>query len=258
MVEVLEVGGCRLNVERIGAGPPGAATIVLLHEGLGSIRAWGSFPAALAAATQREVVVYDRRGYGSSGPWPGPWPARFLQDEAADVLAPLLVQLQIERPLLVGHSDGASIALAYPAVRPPEAPQPVAIVSLSAHVLVEDVSVASITALRGAGRDALVARLGRHHDRADEVFEAWSEVWTSDRFRGWTLDDELASVRCPVVAVQGAEDRFGTRLQLERLAVTVVGPVEVHELDGVDHWPHRDATEVVLALVTELRRRVDP
>lgn len=258
MAQVVEVGGCRLNVERVRAGPPDAATVVLLHEGLGSVSAWGSFPAALAAATQREVVVYDRRGYGSSGPWPGPWPASFLQDEAADVLAPLLVQLRIERPLLVGHSDGASIALAYPAVRPSDAPEPVAIVSLSAHVLVEDVSVASIAALRGSGREGLVERLERHHDRAEEVFEAWSEVWTSDRFRSWTLDEELASLRCPVVAVQGAEDRFGTRLQLDRLAAAVPGPLEVHELAGVDHWPHRDADELVLALASDLRRRVDP
>jgi pimeloyl-ACP methyl ester carboxylesterase len=247
--------GVAVHLSEFGAGA--GSPIVLLHEGLGSTSAWGSFPALLAQRTRRRVVVYDRRGYGRSGPWPGPWPASFLEDEAAEALGPLLVGLGHPAPVLVGHSDGASIALAYPAVRHHDWPEPLGIVSLSAHVLVEDCSVAAITALAGQ-RDELVPRLARHHQDAGALFDAWTEVWTSRRFRTWTLDGSLAALRCPVLAVQGADDRYGTRLQLERLAAAAGGPVEVHELSGVDHWPHREATEAVLGLIDSFCRRLDP
>jgi pimeloyl-ACP methyl ester carboxylesterase len=247
--------GVAVHLSEFGAGE--GSPIVLLHEGLGSTSAWGSFPSQLARHTRRRVVVYDRRGYGRSGPWPGPWPASFLEDEAVEVLGPLLVGLGHPAPLLVGHSDGASIALAYPALRRNDWPEPLGIVSLSAHVLVEDCSVSAITALT-AQRDELVPRLTRHHQDAEALFEAWTEVWTSHRFRSWTLDSSLAALRCPVLAVQGADDRYGTRLQLERLAGAAAGPVEVHELTGVDHWPHREATETVLGLIDSFCRRLDP
>jgi pimeloyl-ACP methyl ester carboxylesterase len=252
---VIDVDGSRLAFERFtpDGEPDGRNPVVLLHEGLGSVSAWGRFPAELAAATGRRVLAYDRRGYGRSSPWPGPWSASFLLDEAV-VLGRVLVGLGVRRPVLVGHSDGASIALAYPARRPPGGPEPVGIVSLSAHVLVEAVSVDSIRSLRGPGRDELVSRLGRHQDRPDEVFEAWSEVWTSDRFRSWTLEAELGAITCPVLAVQGAEDRFGSRLQLDRLVAGLAGPHQEHELAGVDHWPHREAPRQVLDLIADFCR----
>ncbi len=234
------------------------APIVLLHEGLGSISSWGDFPTGLADATGRAVFAYDRRGYGRSGPHGPPWPASFLHDEAA-ALAELLVDEAIERPVLVGHSDGASIALLYPACGVPlGGPEPLGIISLSAHVMVEPICVEAIDGLRRTAGSGLLRALARHHDDAAATFEAWSEVWVSERFRSWEIDDELGAVRCPVVAIQGSDDGFGTGAQLDRLVAGVAGPVEAVLVPGVDHWPHREATEEVLRHAKRLLSEVDP
>lgn len=237
------------------AAAPGCP-IVLLHEGLGSISAWGPFPGALARATGLRVLAYDRRGYGRSAAQPAPWPARYMHREAA-WLPFLLAQERIDREMiLVGHSDGASIALLYPSQAPVGSPQPRGIVSLSAHLLVEEVGAAAIETMRRTYTANLASRLARHHDDADATFEAWSEVWVSDRFRSWTLDDEVRAVQCPVLAIQGATDGYGTSIHLDRIVAAASGSVEVHELPGVDHWPHREATVDVLDLITRFCRRL--
>lgn len=232
--------------------PPvaGGAALVLLHEGLGSISAWGPFPQQLADGTRRRVLAFDRRGYGRSEAHPGPWPARYMHDEAARLPALLAEERVGDGAVLVGHSDGASIALLYPSQAAPGAPRPAGIVSLSAHLFVEPVGVAAIAEVTaGYETTGLRDRLARHHADADATFGAWSDVWQSDRFRPWELDDDVRAVTCPVLAVQGGVDRYGTRLQLDRLAAAVRGPVDVHELDGVDHWPHREASDTVIALI---------
>lgn len=246
----------RLN--RRWFAPPttsGRPPIVLLHEGLGSISAWASFPQALADATGHRVLAYDRAGYGDSGPCPGPWPAEFMHHEAV-VLADLLVDEGVSEAILVGHSDGATIALLYPSQTGPSAPTIVGIVSLSAHLFVEEVGLAAIVALRDGYRDGMDALLARHHRDADAVFEAWSEVWVSDRFRDWTIDADVAAVECPVLAVQGAADGYGTTAQVDRIAAAVSGRVEIALLDGVDHWPHKEATEEVLELIEGFCRSI--
>jgi pimeloyl-ACP methyl ester carboxylesterase len=231
--------------------------LILLHEGLGSISAWGSFPQTLADTTGRRVLAYDRPGYGrSAAEGIGAWPAEFMHHQAA-LLPELLRDESVSQAILVGHSDGATIALLHPS-QGGDTPDVTGIVSLSAHVLVEPVCVEAITELRDTVADGLAARLARHHDHPEIVFDRWSEVWVSDRFRSWTIDRELGRVTCPVLAVQGGADRFGTRLQLDRLAAAVAGPTEVHELPGVDHWPHREATMPVLALITDFCDRLDP
>ncbi|MEO1062953.1 MAG: alpha/beta hydrolase [Actinomycetota bacterium] len=234
------------------------APIVVLHEGLGSVSAWGGFPERLAATSGRAVMAYDRAGYGRSDPRPGPWPVSFMHDEAA-ALVDVLAEQGIDRPILFGHSDGASIALLYPSCGVPlGGPPPLGIISLSAHVLVEPICVEAIERLRREADGGLVRALSRHHDDAAATFEAWSEVWVSDRFRPWAIDDELAAVECPVVAVQGAADGFGTPAQLDRLAAAVSGPVEAVLVPDVDHWPHREAPDRVLALTNDLLRGVNP
>lgn len=227
------------------------APLVILHEGLGSVSAWGMFPQSLADVTHRRVLAYDRQGYGRSpAESDGPWPADFMHREAAR-LARVLREEDISETVLVGHSDGATIALLYPSLAGEDDPGVLGIVSLSAHVMVEPISIAAITDLRNTVGNGLSARLARHHDDADTLFERWSEVWVSDRFRPWAIDRELSSVTCPVLAIQGTDDGYGTRLQLKRVATGVGGTVEVHELAGVDHWPHREATETVLSLITQ-------
>ncbi|MEZ5412008.1 MAG: alpha/beta hydrolase [Acidimicrobiales bacterium] len=235
-----------------GEGGPGAgAPLVLLHEGLGSISAWGPFPQQLADGTGRQVLAFDRRGYGRSEPHPGPWPASYMHDEAARLPTLLAEEGVGDGLVLIGHSDGASIALLYPSQAPGGSPRPAGIVSLSAHLFVEQVGVAAIAEVTaGYETTGLRDRLARHHADADATFGAWSEVWLSDRFRAWVLDDDVGAVTCPVLAIQGAADRYGTRLQLHRLSAAASGPVEVHELAGVDHWPHREATDAVVTLIS--------
>ncbi len=233
---------------------PSALPLVLLHEGLGSVSAWGRFPQLLADATRHRVLAFDRAGYGRNDPAPGPWPADFMTIEARR-LGSLLSREGIERHVLVGHSDGATIALLYPGERRTTDPEPRAIVSISAHVSVEGVCVDAITAVRenyqSGGESSLAARLAPHHVSADEVFEAWSEVWISPRFSDWNIVEELAEVTCPVLALQGTEDVYATRGQLELIEASVSGPVTVVDVAGSDHWPHREATDVVLDAVTK-------
>lgn len=238
-------------------GPDAPVPLVLLHEGLGSISAWAGFPQTLAEATGRPVLAYDRAGYGQSGPRPSPWPPEFLHLEAVE-LGDLLAEEDLDRVILVGHSDGASISLLYPSQTDQQRPEIVGIVSLSAHVMVEALNVASIVELRRTYRERLAPRLARHHRDADQLFEAWSEVWSSDRFRPWTIEAELCAIECPVLAVQGAADGYGTILQLERLAAAVSTPVELVELEGVDHWPHKEAPDEVTRLVTAFADGLDP
>lgn len=239
------------------AGQSRRIPLVLLHEGLGSISAWGPFPQALADATRRSVLAYDRAGYGSSDPRLGPWPAKFLHVGAVE-LRDLLVEEGLGPVILVGHSDGASISLLYPSQAGSDDPEIVGIVSLSAHVMVEEVNVEAIGELRRTYHEVLAPRLERHHRNADRLFDDWSEVWVSERFRGWAIDAELGSITCAVLAVQGAADGYGTALQLERLTAAVSCPVEVIELEGVDHWPHKEAPDEVLRLVTRFADQIDP
>ncbi|MGF1596554.1 MAG: alpha/beta fold hydrolase [Acidimicrobiales bacterium] len=229
-------------------GRTGDVPLVLLHEGLGSISSWGPFPQALADGCGRPLLVYDRLGYGSSAPHRGPWPAEFMHHEA-EVLAGLLAAEGVERAVLVGHSDGATIALLYPSCAGVDDAAVDGIVSISAHVFVEPLGVEAITELRDGYRERIADRLRRHHADADATFEAWSEVWLSDRFRPWTIDADLAAVTCPVLALQGAADGYGTVAQVERVAAAVSGPSRVELLDGVDHWPHKEATTDVIALI---------
>lgn len=243
------------------AGVPAAdssarAPLVLLHEGLGSISSWGSFPQALADAAGRRLLAYDRAGYGESDPRPGPWPAEFMHHEAVELDGMLRTE-GIERVVLVGHSDGATISLLYPSQAPAGGPQVLGIVSLSAHVMVEELNVEVIAGMRDTYHDGLARPLARHHRDADTTFDLWSDVWVSERFRPWAIDGELGAITCPVLAVQGEADAYGTMLQIDRLAAAVAGPVETVALAGVDHWPHKEAPDDVIGLTTTFADRVD-
>ena len=239
----VDVAGARLEVERIDVGRGDAPPVVMLHEGLGSVAMWKDFPHRVAHAVGRDVVAYSRRGYGRSSPARLPHAVRYMHDEALDVLPKLLDALRIERPVLLGHSDGGSIALIHAGA----SGRPVAGIALMApHVFVEDLSVASIAQAKAAWTTTdLRSRLARHHDDVDAAFTGWNDVWLDPAFRDWTIEDETRRVRCPVLAIQGEDDEYGTMAQVERIA-ELAPDVEVVRLADCRHSPHRDQPEAVL------------
>jgi pimeloyl-ACP methyl ester carboxylesterase len=250
---MVDVAGARLEVERIDVGRGAAAPVVMLHEGLGSVAMWKDFPHRVAHAANRDVVVYSRAGYGRSSAAALPYGVRYMHDEALVVLPALLDALGIERPILLGHSDGASIALIHAGA----SGRPVRGLALMApHVMVEDLSIASIEAAKVAWRTTdLRARLARHHDDVDAAFRGWNDIWLHPDFRAWSIEAEVRQVRCPVLAIQGEDDEYGTMAQVERIAA-LAPDVEVVRLADCRHSPHRDQPEAVLEALVRFVDRV--
>jgi len=239
------VAGGRIEYERIAGRTPGA-TIVLLHEGLGSISMWRDFPRQVAQVTGHEVLVYSRHGYGRSAPLTAPRPVRFMHDEALVVLPALLDTLEIRRPILLGHSDGGSIAIIHAGGSGREV---AGLVLLAPHVMVEEISVASIAAARVAYTQGdLRARLARHHEDVDGAFRGWNDVWLRPEFRDWTIEEYLPRITCPVLAIQGEDDEYGTMEQVERIA-HAVARAQILELADCGHSPHKDRAEEVLEAI---------
>jgi pimeloyl-ACP methyl ester carboxylesterase len=238
------VGGRAIETLEL-TGDEARRAIVLLHEGLGSVDLWRDFPRALHAATGRRLIAFSRHGHGHSEPPSQPRTPAFFHDEALTVLPELFAQLGVEAPLLVGHSDGGSIALIHAAHHPVAG-----IALLAPHVVVEDVTVTEIRAARERYRDGdLRARMARHHDDVDAAFWGWCDVWLDPAFRDWSLEAEAENVDCPTLLIQGRDDPYGTLDQLERIAVRVRGPVERLVVPG-GHSPHLEAPDEVLAAVT--------
>jgi pimeloyl-ACP methyl ester carboxylesterase len=247
--------GVRLEYERL-TGSGLAPTIVILHEGLGSISMWRDFPRQVAEATGHDVLVYSRQGYGWSAPLTAPRPVRFMHDEALIVLPEILDALEIRRPILLGHSDGGSIAIIHAGGSGREV---AGLVLLAPHVMVEDISVASIAAARVAyAQGDFRARLARHHDDVDGAFRGWNEVWLRPEFREWSIEEYLPRINCPVLVIQGEEDEYGTMQQVDRVASAVPG-TELLKLARCGHSPHRDRAadtlEAIRGFVASTPRR---
>jgi len=249
----VDVAGARIEYERIEGGR--RPTIVLLHEGLGSVAMWRDFPAEVARATDHDVLAYSRRGYGRSSPLRAARPVRFMHDEALVVLPRLLDALAVERPVLLGHSDGASIAIVHAGA---SARAVAGLVLLAPHVMVEEVTVASIAAARRAYETSdLRARLSRYHDDVDGAFRGWNDIWLAPEFRAWNVEEYLPAITCPVLAIQGDRDEYGTMDQIDRIARGAHG-VEVLAVPGAGHSLHRDCPQEVLEAVNRFVARVRP
>ena len=244
---LVDIDGVRLET-RLILGDAAKPWLVFLHEGLGSVSLWRDFPDKLARRTGARALIYSRRGYGRSDPLAEPRAPDFMHREALDVLPALLAQFQIERPVLIGHSDGASIALVYAA---DAAPDPTGVVLMAPHVFVESISVESIARVRNAYEDGqLRARLERHHAHVDDAFLGWADIWMDPRFRAWTLRDEIARLTCPTLLIQGEDDDYGTLAQIDAIADRAPGPVSKLVLPGCGHVPQRDRPiEVLDAIV---------
>jgi len=253
----LTVASRRLEYVRIAAARPGRPPLVFLHEGLGSVAMWKDFPERVARATGCGALVYSRHGYGRSDPITAPRPVRYMHDEALVTLPELLDALEIERPVLVGHSDGGSIAL----IHAGGSGRPVGgLVLLAPHVFVEDLSVASIAAAREAyAATDLGEKLARYHADVDSAFRGWNDVWLHPDFRAWNIEEYLPRIRCPILAIQGQQDPYGTMDQIRRIVrgARAVPHVEVHEVEQCGHSAHRDRLDLVVDAIVGLVDRIE-
>ncbi|MCX4902592.1 alpha/beta hydrolase [Streptomyces sp. NBC_01005] len=222
-------------------GDPDLAPLVFLHGGLGCIAAWGRFPARFAAATGRRALVYSRHGNGGSGPDPLPRTPRYMHEHAQDLLPELLDALGMHRPVLVGHSDGASMALLHASVRPVEA-----VVGMGPHMYFEEENRIGIEAARASCKAGpLAKKLALVHDDPQGVFERWSEVWISPGFRSWSIEDDL-DVTAPVLVIQGDADEYGSLGQVDAVERVVRGPFQRLVPEGCDHYPHLVCPDLVI------------
>jgi pimeloyl-ACP methyl ester carboxylesterase len=251
----IEVEGAALETVHVPS-LPGAPTLVFLHEALGSLALWRDYPARLAAATGLGWAAYSRQGHGRSAAPQTPRDTAYLDREAIDVLPVVIERLGIERPILYGHSDGATIALIHAAGadRPPTA-----VIVEAPHCFVEQASLDGIraTMARAANTD-LLARLGKYHDGAGALFAAWHSIWLSPEFRDWNIVHRLPAIVAPILAIQGREDAYGSLAHIDAIAAASGGPVETLILDGIGHSPHDEAPDAVIAAASRFIKALEP
>jgi len=251
--EFTDIAGGSIEYVRIPASAGGVPPLVFLHEGLGSVAMWRDFPAHVAAATGAETIVYSRHGYGRSARLSGKRRIGYMHDEARVVLPALLATLGLERPVLIGHSDGASIALIYGGSNLPAT----GLVLMAPHVFVEDVTVKSIAAAGEAYRTTdLKKRLGRYHDDPDGAFWGWNDIWLDPAFRSWNIEALVPAIRAPLLLIQGADDEYGTAAQVESIRTAARAACELALLAACGHSPQRDQPDRTLQLIADFIARI--
>ena len=249
------VQGRRLEYRRIAAARPNTPTLVFLHEGLGSVSLWRDFPDKVARETGCGAVIYSRYGYGRSDVLEAPHRVDYMHREARESLPELLDKLGILDPLLIGHSDGASIALIYASTHPAMK----GLILEAPHVFVEDISVQSIaTAKQSFETSDLPERLARHHTDPAKTFYGWNDIWLHPDFRAWNIEEFLPGVACPLLAIQGLDDEYGTMRQLEAIERQVKGRLTLVKLEACGHSAHRDQPDATLAAMVDFIRDVVP
>lgn len=250
------VGGRRIEAVWHGPAPDQAPTLVLLHEGLGCVAMWRDFPAKLAERTGYGVLAYSRPGYGKSDPVSLPRPLTYMHDEAFDVVPAILDQAKIEKAILLGHSDGASIATIYGGGRQDFRVR--GLVLMAPHFFCEDISVESIAAAKEAYETTdLRQRLARYHgDNVDVAFWGWNQAWLHPDFRNWNITEFLPTVRVPMLVIQGRDDQYGTAAQIEAARAAAYCPVDVLYLENCRHSPQVDQPDATLGAIADFARRI--
>jgi pimeloyl-ACP methyl ester carboxylesterase len=245
----IDLGDQQLEYRWIKPTRADRPTLVFLHEGLGCVAIWKHFPDRVAEATGCGVFIYSRAGYGKSSPVSVPRPLSYMHHEGLDVLPRLLDKLGLSDLILVGHSDGASIALIHAGGTP--APQTRGVVVLAPHVMNEECCVASIRLAKQAYETGdLRARLmPLHHDNVDCAFWGWNGAWLDPDFMRWNLEEFLAPIRVPVLVIQGRDDEYGSHVQYDSIKAKCGAPCEVLLLDQCRHSPHKDQPEATLAAI---------
>lgn len=239
--EFVDLAGRRLHLRRLD-GVSSAAPLVFLHEGLGSVDLWRSFPDDLVAGTGRPGLVYSRYGNGWSTPLAEPRKPDYMHTQALDVLPHVLSALDGPPPVLVGHSDGASIALIYAGAGHPVE----ALVLIAPHVFVEPESISSIAAMREAFPSSdLHEKMAKYHTDPETTFRAWADIWLDPAFRDWNIEEYLSGVHCPTMLIQGVADEYGTERQLEAIDAALGEPARRVMVPEAGHSPHLSHTDVV-------------
>lgn len=251
----IEIDGVRLEAICYGPEPEDAPTIVMLHEGLGCVALWRDFPQQIAAETGLGVFVYSRAGYGASDPVQLPRPLDYMYREAEEALSKILDAIGFQSGVLLGHSDGASIAGIYAGTR--EDHRVRGLILMAPHFFTEDVGIASIQAAREAyDHGDLKKRLSKYHHQVDNAFLGWNGAWLDPKFRQWNIADVIDYWRIPVLAIQGREDQYGTLAQVEEIESRIYSPVELLILDDCRHSPHLEAAGEVIAGIGEFIERL--
>jgi pimeloyl-ACP methyl ester carboxylesterase len=251
----LELDGLRLEYRMTGPQPQQAPTLVLLHEGLGSAAMWGDFPEKLAAATGFGVFAWSRVGYGNSSPATLPRKLDFMHVEAKHILPRLLDTIGFQQGLLIGHSDGASVAAIYAGAVQDHRVR--GLVLEAPHFIVEDVTINSIREIRQAFDTSDVRqRFQRWHADADATVRGWTDVWMNNDFHTWDIREHLAYIRVPILIIQGEHDHYGTGRQIEIAQDECYCPVDVLMIPGIQHIPHREAPDVTLEAISDFCDRL--
>lgn len=252
-MNLIDINGVKLEVLRIGAASEqkDLAPLVFLHEGLGSVAMWRDWPQALCQATGREGWVYSRQGYGQSDAVPdvrssGQLQPDYMHKEAWTVLPALFHALSIEKPVLVGHSDGGTIALLYASRHPVSA-----CIAMAPHLIVEDVSVQAIDQARISFESGdLRQRLTRYHANVDCAFWQWNDIWLSPGFRAFDIRQQCAHIKAPVLAIQGEDDPYGTLAQIEQIALPT-SQITRLILPQCAHSPHREQATLTTRAIAD-------
>ena len=249
------IAGKKIEAGWHGPGPDDAPTLALLHEGLGSLSMWKEFPQKLAERSGYGVLVYSRPGYGNSDPVELPRPLTYMHEEARDVLPAVLDQAGVRKAILIGHSDGASIATIYAGSRQDFRVR--GLVLIAPHFFVEDISVRAIAAAKDAYETGdLRGRLAKYHRDVDMAFWGWNQAWLDPNFRHWRIDEYLAYIRVPILIVQGQDDEYGTPAQIAVAQREAYCPVEIRMLPDARHSPQVDRPEETLEAIGEFVTRV--
>jgi len=252
---MLNVAGRRLEAVCFGPSPDDAPTIVMLHEGLGCVALWRDFPQKLASETGMGVFVYSRAGYGQSDPADLPRPLDYMSIEAFEVLPRVLDSLRFQSGILLGHSDGASIAAIY--AGGVEDHRVRGLVLIAPHFFTEEEGLSSIAAAAIAYENGdLREKLAKYHNNPDNAFWGWNKAWLDPGFRDWNIADAIDYWRIPVLAVQGGEDQYGTLGQISEIETRIYSPVDVAILENCGHSPHIEQPEALLKTVGDFCTRL--
>jgi pimeloyl-ACP methyl ester carboxylesterase len=255
-IEKLDIfaGGKKLEAVWHRSIQKNVPTIVMLHEGLGSVSAWRDWPAELARETGFDVFVYSRAGYGNSDPVTLPRPLTYMHHEADDVLPEVLAQTKIQKCILLGHSDGASISILHVGGKS-RSESILGIVLLSPHVFCEDLSVTSIEKSRDAYVNGdLKSRLTKYHRDVDNAFWGWNGVWLDPEFRNWNIEDRLPKIDLPTLVIQEDNDPYGTLAQVDAIEHSVTGSKDILVLKGNGHFPQKDCHDETTRAVVDFAR----